>query len=396
MVTRRSPLVAGLALCACLWAGTAHAQGAVANFPDQVIQQFTTLAVGWVGAFQGYARNTFNILALISICWTLIRLALRAAVMEEIVAELVNLFLFIGIGLFVLNDAPALLKAVIDSFRIAGKNASGAGIAPNEILAAGIEISGQVWDQLPRWDPAAAAGMIIVALLLLLCIAWIAAWMLIGLIQVSIYVPVATFFTAFLGSYWTRDIAMSVLRQSLALGAKLLMLELLAGASLQFIRNMLAVLKDFTAAGAGAVIAASFILALMVKVLPDWIAQVVGGASIGEGRAIAATGRDATAATVAALTAAAGAPVAGLRAGQLASAQLGASEAAGAPAQSGAARAASLVGGTFKNLGAAAATDVGRRLSGAGGRHGSAPWRMAADLGNKRRLLSDDMNKPRP
>jgi len=221
---RRPVLVTGLALCACLWAGTAHAQGAVANFPDQVIQQFTALAGGWVGAFQGYARNTFSILALISVGWTLIRLALRAAVMEEIIAELVNLFLFIGIGLFVLNDAPALLKAVIDSFRIAGKNASGAGIAPNEILAAGIEISGQVWDQLPRWDPAAAAGMIIVALLLLLCIAWIAAWMLIGLIQVSIYVPVATFFTAFLGSYWTRDIAMSVLRQSFALGAKLLML----------------------------------------------------------------------------------------------------------------------------------------------------------------------------
>ena len=53
---------------------------------------------------------------------------MRAAVMEEIIAELVNLFMFIGIGIFVLNDAPALLKSVIDSFRIAGKSASGAGI----------------------------------------------------------------------------------------------------------------------------------------------------------------------------------------------------------------------------------------------------------------------------
>jgi len=120
-------------------------------------------------------------------------------------------------------------------------------------------------------------------------------WMLIGLVQVAIYVPVATFFCAFLGSYWTRDMAMSVLRQAFALGAKLMMLELLAGASLQFIRNMLDVLKDFTTAGAGAVIAATFILALMVKVLPDWIAQTIGGASIGEGGAVVAVGAAATA-----------------------------------------------------------------------------------------------------
>ncbi len=189
---------------------------------------------------------------------------------------------------------------------------------------------------------------------------------------------------------------MSVLRQSLALGAKLMMLELLAGASLQFIRNMIGVLNDFTAPNAGAVIAATFILALMVKVLPDWIAQTIGGASIGEGGAIVATGVAATAGTVAGLAAVAGTGAAAAQAGRLASEQLGAGEAAGAPAQSGAARAASLVGGTAKNLASAAASDVGRRLAGSGSRHGSAPWRMADDLGNRRRLLADDMAAPRP
>jgi len=394
---RRPVLAVGLMLVAGLWVGAAHAQApAVNNFPDQVIQQFTTIAVGWVGTFQGYARGTFYILAFISIAWSLAKLAMRGAVMEEIVAELANLFMFIGIGVFVLNDAPALLKSVIDSFRIAGKSASGTGISPSEILSAGLQIAAEAWGHISAWDPAASVSLIIVALVLLLCIAWIAAWMLIALVQVAIYLPVAVFFTAFLGSYWTRDIAMSVLRQSLALGAKLMMLELLAGASLQFIRNMIGVLNDFTAPNAGAVIAATFILALMVKVLPDWIAQTIGGASIGEGGAIAATGVAATAGTVAGLAAIAGTGAAAAQAGRLASEQLGASEAAGAPAQSGAARAASLVGGTAKNLASAAASDVGRRLAGSGSRHGSAPWRMADDLGNRRRLLADDMAAPRP
>ncbi len=41
--------------------------------------------------------------------------------------------------------------------------------------------------------------------------------------------------------------------------------------------------------------------------------------------------------------------------------------------------------------------DVGRRLTGdIGSRHGSATWRMGADMANQRRLLSDDAGKPSP
>jgi len=46
---------------------------------------------------------------------------------------------------------------------------------------------------------------------------------------------------------------------------------------------------------------------------------------------------------------------------------------------------------------AAPLADVGRRLSGQpGARHGIATWRMSADLGNRRRLLEEDRNKPKP
>jgi hypothetical protein len=46
---------------------------------------------------------------------------------------------------------------------------------------------------------------------------------------------------------------------------------------------------------------------------------------------------------------------------------------------------------------AAPLADLGRRLSGQpGARHGIATWRMSADLGNRRRLLEEDRNKPKP
>ena len=55
-----------------------------------------------------------------------------------------------------------------------------------------------------------------------------------------------------------------------------------------------------------------------------------------------------------------------------------------------------MTGYTAKNLASAPLADVGRRLSGQGSRHGLAPWRMSADLGNRARLLREEDNKPPP
>jgi len=406
LLKRRSILAGGAVLVADLSSPPVHAAPAtgLATFPDQVIQQYTTLAAGWVSTFQNYALGTFGLLALISMGWSGVKLAFRGAVLEEFLAELVNLIFFVGIGVFVLRNAPALLQTIINSFRVAGKSASGTGIAPSQILSAGLTIAGQAWEQLSLWNPGSSAGLILVALVLLVCIAWIAGWMVVALVQVAFYLPVATFFMSFFGSHWTREIAISVLRQAFALGAKLMMLELLAGAALQFIKNMLGVLTDFSGFNAGVVIAASLILALVTKVLPDWIASTIGGSSMGEGGAIRAAAAGAAEGAAAGVVGAAGVAPMTFNAARLAGAQTdavdakaaSAAEAKGedAPQRSRFGRAAAITGRTALNMGQAATADVGRRLSGQGSRHGVPTWRMSADLGNRARLLRDDNNRP--
>ena len=82
---------------------------------------------------------------------------------------------------------------------------------------------------------------------------------------------------------------------------------------------------------------------------------------------------------------------------RLASAQMNAKDDAGTAPGSRIGRAAALTGYTAKNMLAAPFADLGRRLSGQpGARHGIATWRMNADLGNRRRLLEEDRNKPTP
>lgn len=408
LVKHRAALAASTTLAALLMAAPAQAAPAtnLATFPDQVVQQYVTLAAGWMTTFQNYALGTFGLLALITLGWSGIKLAFRGAVLEEFLAELVNLIFFVGIGLFVLGNAPNLLQTIINSFRAAGQGASGAGLAPSQILTAGLTIAGQAWQQISAWDPGASAGLILVALVVLGCIAWIAGWMVVALVQVAFYLPVATFFMGFFGSYWTREVAIGVLRQAFALGTKLMMLELLSASALQFVKNMMGVLTDFSGFNAGVVIAASLILAMVTKVLPDWMAGIVGGSSIGEGGAVAAAVASAAATAAGAAVGGAGVVSMASNAAKLAGAQMGAADAKAAsaaeakgesaPERSGVSRAASLTGGTMRNMGAALANDVGRRLSGQGGRHGSMPWRASADLANQVRLLRDDGNGPSP
>lgn len=391
---------------AALLIGTAPAYAAPAagwtQFPDEVVNQFGPMVAGWTAAFQAAVAGTFWTLVIIDLAWRSFRLAFRGAVAEELVADLVNFIMTFGIGAFALTNGPAFLQSVLATFRVLGQDAGAVGMAPSQILSAGLTIAGQAWAQLSVWHPGASASVALVALVVLLCIGFIAAMMTVALIQAAFYIPIAAAFMCLMGSSWTRETALRVAMQSLALGTKLLVLELLSGAALTFIRNMLGILTDFSGFNAGTIIAATFILAILTKILPDWAAGIVGGASIGEAGIIsAAAAAGAGAGAGAALGVVGGAAMVG-SAARLASTQMAAS-AAEAAAGGGAAApqtrigaAATLVGKTVQNAGAAAAADVGRRLSGQGSRHGSTPWRVAADLTNQRRLLAGDAAKPAP
>lgn len=393
-MVRRHALTLSALVAAIAWPGFADAQ-TVVTFPDDTIRTFQNLAAQWLPALSAAGSNTFYILASISFVWVLARLAMTGAVMEEILTELIGVMLFIGIGFFALTNGPMLLNAIINSFRTVGRNATGVGMAPSDILAAGLAISDGILEQSSAWNPAIAVGLFIFAGIILLSIGLIVGCVVLGLIQAAVFIPVATFMFALFGSYWTRDIAMTVLKQAFAVGAKLLMLQLLAGASLQILRGMPGVATNFSAPAAGQLIVSVAIIALLVKQLPDWIESVIGGAPLGHAHTLQRAGQAVAGLAGAGLVSTAGTAAAVVSAGRLAGTQMSAAEGGGP--QSMAERATSLVAGTTKNLAQAAAMDVGRRLSGTpGAHHGSAPWRMAADLGNKRRLLSDDMNKPRP
>ena len=399
---RRVPAVALIGALLLGLQSPAHAQSALVL--DTIVQQFQAQAAGWAATLTSLAQNTFFILATIELAWAGFRLAFRQADMSEWLAELVNQILFLGFFLAMLQNANTWGTAIVNSFRQAGRAAGGTAVDPSEVFTAGISVAQKVSAQMSFWSPAASTALLIAAIIIVLCFAYIAACMVVTLVQSYICVAAGVINMAFGGSRWTKDIAIATIRYTVSVGAKLMMLQLLVSIGQNLISSWANGFTQVDNSGLFLIIGASCVLAAIVKTVPDEFQRVVGGASLSSGSALVGTAAAVGAGVAGAAAVMAGAPAIAANAFRLSSAQLDASDAKAAEASGGQtpersriARAAALTGGAAKNLAMAPIRDVGRRLTGdIGARHGVATWRMSADLANRRRLLTDDNSKPPP
>ena len=393
---RRSWICVGIALVLMIGqALPAHAQTAATL--DQIVTEFQQRSAGWEATLRSFALNTFAILATIELAWTGIRLAFRGADFSEWLAEIVNQVLFLGFFLALLQNSVTWGQAIVTSFRQAAGAAGGGGIAPSDVFASGVELAQKVMSHVSLWDPGASAGLIISGLVIEVCFALIAAFMVLALVESYLIISMGVIFMAFGGSRWTKDFAISTIRYTLSVGARLFVLQLLVSIGNGLITSWAATFQDVTAASLCILVGCSIVMLALVKVMPETMQRMVNGSSMASGSALVGAAAAVSGATTAFALGMAGSGAMAGNAYRLASAQLDQKDDQGSAPQSRIGRAAALTGYTAKNLAGAPLADVGRRLSGnPGARHGIATWRMSADLANRRRLIRDDLDKPKP
>lgn len=400
---RRAPLfivavLAGLAIGALQ---SAHAQSA--NTLDQIVDQFRARSAGWEGALQSFASGTFTILVGMELSWAAFKLAFRGADVSEWLAEIVNQILFLGFFFALLENSVTWGQTIVDSFRQAAGAAGGTGIAPSNVFAAGVSLAGKIMSQMSLWSPEASVALVIAGLVIEVCFALIAAFMVLALVESYLIISMGVIFMAFGGSRWTKDFAVSTVRYTVSVGAKLFVLQLLVSIGTGLITDWANTFNDVTANSLCILVGCSIVMLALVKVLPETMQHIVNGSSMASGSALVGA-----AAAVGGAVGAAGLGMLGAgpmmgNAVRLAGAQMDAADAKTAEANGGEApqrsrigRAAAMTGYTARNLASAPLTDIGRRLSGEGSRHGLATWRMGADLANRHRLLDGDSQKPVP
>ena len=403
MVTgRKLHTRAGLVASGLIFGMTPSAHAQTVDVIDQIVQQFQSRSAGWEGALLAFAVNTFGILASIELAWAAFRLAFRGADVSEWLAEIVNQILFLGFFYALLENSVTWGTAIVSSFRQAALSAGGSGIAPSDVFAVGVKIAALVLNQMSFWHPEASAGLILAGIVIEVCFALMAAFMVLALVESYLIISMGVILMAFGGTRWTKDFAVSTVRYTVSVGAKLFVLQLLVGIGTGFIQSWANSFNDVTDASLCVLIGCSIVMLALVKVLPETMQRIVNGSSMANGSALigAAAAVGGAVGNVGLQMAGAGRMVGS--AALLAGAQMDAAEAksaeagGGVPSRSRLSRAAAMTGYTVGNLVSAPLDDIGRRLSGQGARHGVATWRMGADLDNRRRLLADDANKPAP
>ncbi|NPS62361.1 P-type conjugative transfer protein TrbL [Pseudomonas aeruginosa] len=314
---QRSALPALIGAVLLLSAGTAAAAGDITqgNEMNGLLRMLYDAASEWSPRLQGYALTLLASLALIQLVWTFMPLVMKQADFGEIVGELIRFFMAIGFFYAIIEHSVPWATAVVDSFREAAGTASGLGRAlqPGDMFAVAVDFSRTIVEGISVFSPGKAVLIALVGCLVLLCFAFIAAFMFVTLVESYVIINASVLFFGFGGSQWTRDFAIAPLRFVIAVGAKLFVLTLIVGIIVTSAKSWLAAYTNdeaslMTLAGL------ALVCAYLTKTIPELIGGMISGTSMGGGSAIggmAAAGAAGAAAAIATIaTAGAAAPAA--------------------------------------------------------------------------------------
>lgn len=392
---RPSLLLAALAagvvvLVVALGLTEAHAQG-VGAVVNTIPETFQSRIQPIVGPVRSAALNLFAFICTIGICFALYEQIMGGGGLADILRTILRQGIMVGFWYWLLVNG-GFFHDVINGVATVANNASTAAggsrnLSPGDMAAVGVNIVRVLWEATTARAPVTSAILVICGLSVLIAFVYITGRMIEVLVESYIFAVIVVFVLAFGGSAFTREFAIGALRLSLAIGLKRFILQLLVavGESLMIgWANDLANKPTEVTAMISIIFCSGMMWMLCMK-LPQRVGDVLSGSySGGYGSGLMGTVKSAIQTASKAGAAAAGAGVATAAAYKLASSQLGQSAPAGsAPgrAAQGAGRAAQLTMMTVRNAGQAAASDVGRRLTGNyATQHGSMPWRMATDM----------------
>jgi type IV secretion system protein TrbL len=270
---------------------SSYAQGGLdsKDILDNILYRFATTSTLWSQTLLTYARYLFWSLAIISMVWTYGLMALRRADLQEFLAETVRFFVVIGFFYWILDNGPAIAKAIIDSMRKLAANASGinTAVSPSDIVDVGFDIVSKAVDNSSVWSPAATTVGLIVAGLILVVLALVSINMLIVLITAWILTYGGIILLGFGGGRWTQDIAIQYYKTVLGIALQAFAMVLIIGIGKSFVDQYYAAMaKDILLKEMFVMLVVSIVLLVLVNKIPPVLSGIVTGGGSGGGGGI--------------------------------------------------------------------------------------------------------------
>lgn len=334
-----------------------------------MLDSFRITTQNWQSRLAGLAITLFWILAAVEFTWAAIQLALRGADLSEWLGVLVNQVMFIGFFAALLQFSAEWASAIVASFQQAANIAGGANLLrPSDIFDVGLKLATALYDASSNWNIVHNLVLVTAGFFILISFGLITAYLIVALVESYIVISAGVLFMGFGGSRWTKDYAVRVFQYCMSVGAKLFVIQLLAGLTV-------AIVEPWASLAAGAstlssasltsifvLVGISIVFVAIVSIIPQMVqALIIGSGVAGGGERLYAT-------TAGVVTGGVAGAVGGVMAIQsarrLAGEQLAAAEADGSAPKTALRRQAQLAAGTAQNLGRHAAADIGTRLGG--------------------------------
>lgn len=293
------------------WAFPAIAAISGDGLLNDVTTRFLTQSATWGATITSYASWLFWTLALISMVWTFGMLALRKADLGDFFAEFVRFTVTTGFFWWLLSNGPQMAIAIVDSLRQIGATAGGLPntITPSSPISIGFDIVKKAFAGLSWVHPIDNLAIILISLAVVLCMAIVAANLLIALVTAWVMVYAGVFILGFGGARWTSDMAVSYFKTMLGIGLELMTMILLVGIATSVIDGFYTQLDGSSVYELLLVFCVCAVLALLINKIPGRVAALAGGgsgASIGAGSVMGAAAMGAAAAASAGTALAAG------------------------------------------------------------------------------------------
>lgn len=255
---------------------------------DDVTQKFFDQSSTWGAAITSYATWLFWMLATISMVWTFGMMALRKADLGEFFAEFLRFTITTGFFFWLLTHGPQMAISIINSMRTIGAVAGNVSqvLTPSTPLMIGFDIVKKAFDSVSWVHPVDSLGMVLVTLAMLLCMAIVAANILIAMVTAWIMAYAGVFILGFGGARWTSEMAIGYFKAMLSIGLELMTITLMVGIAISTIDGFYTQVDGSSLYDLMLVFCVTAVLALLIDKIPPRVAALAGapiGAGAGHG-----------------------------------------------------------------------------------------------------------------
>lgn len=264
-------------------AEAAFANAPTNNLSSTIINTYRNAAALWLPQIRTYAIRLFSLLAVLDLTYMGIVLILKSGNLYDFAFNLVRKILFFGFFFAVLLNGGAWMNAIINSFRTIAANVPGgaATITPGAILEESFDVFMDACSLVAVLNPSSwliglmGIGVVVFGALM-------TGVQIIALCEMYIAIIMGQILLGFGGSDWSKDYAISFVKYVIAVGLKLMAIQLIAAIA----NNMFTAWANippaqFTLSEVAALAVAMLLLFFIMKSIPETISSILSGGQFG-------------------------------------------------------------------------------------------------------------------